>query len=56
MSVSRLSANEPNFIPRSASSGVHENSPRIVPGVDLSYASTTLASETDLLPYCSRMR
>jgi len=44
------------FRPRAASSGVHENSPRIVPGVDLSYASTTLASETDLLPYSSRMR
>ena len=25
-------------------------------GVDLSYASFTLASNTDLLPYCSRIR
>src|SRR5678815_2677444 len=56
MSVCRLSAMDPYFAPRSASSGVHENSARIVPGVDLSYASTTFESDTDLLPCSSRMR
>src|SRR4026208_2046668 len=56
MSVGRLSAMDPYFAPPPASSGVHENSARIVPGVDLSYASTTFESDTDLLPCSSRIR
>ena len=39
---------------RAASSGVHENSVRNSGSVDLSYASLTFDSDTDLLPYCSR--
>ena len=36
MSVVSSPLNVPNFCARSASSGVHENSLRIVPGADLS--------------------
>jgi hypothetical protein len=49
----QLAGSDPYCFPRSASSGVHENSPRIEPGMALSDASRTLVSETDLLP-CSR--
>src|SRR5215469_15413750 len=44
-----------HFSARSASSGLHANSRRNSADVDLSYASVTFESETDLLPYCSRM-
>src|SRR5213080_1336085 len=43
-----------HFAARAASSGLHENSARKAVGVDLSLASMTLDSETDLLPYRSR--
>ena len=41
---------------RSASSRVQENSRHSAGGIDRSYASITLVSDTDLLPCCSRMR
>ena len=47
-------ANVPNFSARCASSGVHENSARVVPGLALSLASRMFESETDLLPCSSR--
>ena len=55
MSVCSSPASVPNRVARSTSSGLHENSPRIEFGVDLSYASFTFESDTDLLPYFSRM-
>ncbi len=39
-----------HFDARDASSGVHENSLRNSGSVDLSYASLTFDSDTDLLP------
>ena len=42
-------------VARSASSGLQENSRRNSVGVDLSLASITFESETDLLPYRSRI-
>ena len=43
-------ANAPHFSARATSSGVHENSLRNSGSVDLSYASLTFDSDTDLLP------
>ena len=43
-------ANAFHFAARAASSGVHENSLRNSGSVDLSYASFTFESDTDLLP------
>ena len=56
MSVWSSPENAPHFAARSASSWVHENSLRIDPGVALSPASRTFDSDTDLLPYFSRIR
>ena len=39
-----------HFAARATSSGVHENSLRNSGSVDLSYASLTFDSDTDLLP------
>src|SRR5512142_1823349 len=44
-----------HFCARAASSSVHANSRRNSGSVDLSYASLTVDSETDLLPYFSRI-
>ena len=55
MAVVSSCAKPPHFLARSASSPLHENSTLIASGVERSYASLTLASETDLLPYFSRM-
>src|SRR5262245_24632751 len=55
MSVSSSPASVPCFSLLAASSGDHENSDRIHGGAALLLASTTLARDTDLLPYCSRI-
>src|SRR5512141_3464480 len=44
-----------HFCARAASSPVHANSRRNSGSVDLSYASFTFDSDTDLLPYFSRI-
>src|SRR5580704_5176136 len=44
-----------HFSARVLSSGVHENSLRNAGRVDLSYASETFDSDTDLLPWRSRI-
>src|ERR1700674_1392716 len=54
MLVSKSPATEPHLVDRAASSGVQENSLRKFGSDDLSYASLTLESDTDLLPYCWR--
>src|SRR5260221_14479592 len=55
MSVINSSDTSAHRSARATSSGLHANSPRIPLGVDLSYASLTLDSDTDLLPYVSRI-
>ncbi|MND06217.1 hypothetical protein D3C83_274790 [compost metagenome] len=50
MSVCSSPDSAVNRAARSASSGVHANSLRTASGVELSFASRTLESDTDLLP------
>src|SRR5262245_64938 len=54
MLTRRSLPSELHLVARAVSSGDHENSLRNSGRVDLSYASLTFESETDLLPYCSR--